>query len=92
MPYVIGAACIDSRDQSCVEVCPVDCIHDLGVMFVIDPDTCIDCGACLPECPVDAISDDRALPAEWQPYADASAAFALGKDEVRRLLDELHAS
>ena len=58
MTYVIAEPCIDVIDQSCVAVCPVDCIHfDQGTdrMLFIDPDECIDCGACEPECPVNAI-------------------------------------
>ncbi len=65
MTYVIAEPCIDVMDQSCVSVCPVDCIHfDQGTdrMLFIDPDECIDCGACEPECPVNAIypEDSRA--------------------------------
>ena len=55
MTYIIAEPCIDIRDLSCVDVCPVDCIHQGERMLVIDPEECIDCGACEPECPVDAI-------------------------------------
>ena len=58
MTFVITETCIDEQDQSCVEVCPVDCIHfEEGVdkILYIDPVECIDCGACEPVCPVDAI-------------------------------------
>ena len=58
MTYVIAEPCIDVLDESCVAVCPVDCIHfDRGAdrKLYIDPDECIDCGACEPECPVNAI-------------------------------------
>ena len=58
MTYVITTPCIDVQDQACVEVCPVDCIHfDEGEdrMLYINPDECIDCGACEPACPVTAI-------------------------------------
>ena len=63
--FVITQPCIDVQDQSCVEVCPVDCIHfDEGEdrMLYIDPVACIDCGACEPACPVDAIFDEPDLP------------------------------
>ncbi len=59
MPYVITEKCLDERYAQCVGVCPVDCIHPIdhnGKPFmVIDPDTCIECGACLPVCPINAI-------------------------------------
>jgi NAD-dependent dihydropyrimidine dehydrogenase PreA subunit len=55
MAYVITANCIDELDASCVEVCPVDCIYEGVRKRYINADECIDCGACLPECPVDAI-------------------------------------
>ena len=61
MAYVISEPCIDVMDQSCVAVCPVDCIHfEQGTdrMLFIDPDECIDCGACEPECPAEAIVPD----------------------------------
>ena len=61
MAYVIAEPCIDVLDIACVSVCPVDCIHyEEGVdrKLFIDPNECIDCGACEPECPVDAIKPD----------------------------------
>ncbi len=63
MAYVITEPCINTKDTACVNVCPVDCIHpnksegdfEPVAQLYIDPDTCIDCGACVPECPVSAI-------------------------------------
>jgi len=55
MAYVINEHCIDETDGSCVQCCPVDCIYEGLRKRYINPDECIDCGACLPECPVDAI-------------------------------------
>jgi NAD-dependent dihydropyrimidine dehydrogenase PreA subunit len=78
MPYVITSACVTSKDQSCVAVCPVDCIYEAERMFVIDPGECIDCGACVPECPVEAIHRDDLVPAEEAPYVAVNAAFADG--------------
>ena len=51
MTYIIAEPCIDIKDRSCVDVCPVDCIHEFARILIIDPEECIDCGACEPECP-----------------------------------------
>jgi NAD-dependent dihydropyrimidine dehydrogenase PreA subunit len=61
MAYVIGAACVDVMDRSCVEDCPIDCIYTGERKLYIHPEECIDCGACARSCPVDAISWDRDL-------------------------------
>jgi NAD-dependent dihydropyrimidine dehydrogenase PreA subunit len=63
MPYVITEACKDTKDKSCVDVCPVDCIYEGPDMLYIHPDECIDCGACEPECPVTAIFPEEDVPA-----------------------------
>ena len=73
MTYVITSACIDVQDQSCVEVCPVDCIHfEEGVdkILYIDPDECIDCGACEPACPVSAIFAEDDVPANESAFTE----------------------
>lgn len=59
MSFVIGADCVDVNDRACVEVCPVDCIYVGERKSYINPAECIDCGACEPECPVEAIFTDR---------------------------------
>jgi NAD-dependent dihydropyrimidine dehydrogenase PreA subunit len=82
MPYVIGATCVDVKDATCVEVCPVDCIFEAGRMYVVDPVLCIDCSACLLECPVDAIMPDEQLPAEWAPFIAINAAWRDGGREA----------
>ena len=58
MPFVVGENCIKCKLQDCVEVCPVDCFYEGENMLVINPDECIDCGVCEPECPVEAIVPD----------------------------------
>ena len=72
MTYVIAQPCIDVKDTACVEVCPVDCIHPVdgegAEQLYIDPDECIDCGACEPECPVEAIFEESEVPDEWNKY------------------------
>ena len=62
MTYIIAEPCIDIKDRSCVDVCPVDCIHEFDRILIIDPEECIDCGACEPECPVTAIFPEEDVP------------------------------
>jgi ferredoxin len=81
--YVIAEPCIGSKDQSCVEVCPVDCIHptsqepgfDQATQLYIDPEECIDCGACEGQCPVEAIFRGEDLPAKWESFAQLNSAY-----------------
>lgn len=68
MTYIITQPCIDEKDASCVDVCPVDCIYEGEDQFYIHPEECIDCGACVPECPVEAIFPDDEVPEQWQEY------------------------
>jgi NAD-dependent dihydropyrimidine dehydrogenase PreA subunit len=70
MAFVITEPCIDVKDATCVEVCPVDCIHttDEDAQYYIDPDECIDCAACEPVCPVTAIFDQNSVPEQWQRF------------------------
>ncbi len=83
MTYVICEPCIGVKDQSCVEACPVDCIHphegepgfETEPQLYIDPDVCIECGACEPVCPVQAIRQDTDVPPEWQKYIQINADF-----------------
>jgi ferredoxin len=83
MTYVISAPCIGTKDTSCVEVCPVDCIHptpdeagfDEVDQLFIDPEECIDCDACVEACPVDAITAEDQVPPEWQPYIALNAQY-----------------
>jgi ferredoxin len=73
--YIIAEPCIDIKDLSCVDVCPVDCIHQADRILVIDPEECIDCGACEPECPVEAIFPEDALPDKWEPFVKINYAY-----------------
>ena len=68
MTYIIAEPCIDIKDLSCVDVCPVDCIHQFERILIIDPEECIDCGACEPECPVTAIFPEEDVPSNLQKY------------------------
>ena len=75
MTYVIGPPCIDVKDAACVAECPVDCIYTGGRMLYIHPDECIDCGACEPVCPVEAIYPETFLPAEYREFTEVNADF-----------------
>jgi NAD-dependent dihydropyrimidine dehydrogenase PreA subunit len=76
MAYVICEPCINVKDRACVEACPVDCIHpredeDQGeIMLYIHPDECIDCGACEPVCPVNAIFFEDDVPEQWKHFIE----------------------
>jgi ferredoxin len=59
MTHYVGEECVKCKYTDCVEVCPVDCFYEGEDFLVIDPETCIDCGVCIPECPVDAIKTDE---------------------------------
>ncbi len=77
MTYVICQPCVGVKDASCVDVCPVDCIHaqEEDEMYYIDPAECIDCGACEPACPVNAIFEEGAVPPEWKSYIAVNADY-----------------
>ena len=83
MTYVITSNCIGTKDASCTEVCPVDCIHptpdepgfDAEEMLYIDPEECIDCDACVEACPVDAIFSEDQVPEAEQPFIARNAAY-----------------
>ena len=73
MPYVVTENCLDCRFTDCVEVCPVDCFFGDGTMLFINPDECIDCGACEPACPVQAIFAADDLPANLSKWEKVNA-------------------
>ena len=81
MAYIITNTC--TKDELCVDACPVDCIHpksdEAGFaeseQMYIDPETCVDCGACIPVCPTSSIYVDSDLPAELAAFAEVNAAF-----------------
>lgn len=68
MTYVVTQHCVDCKYTDCVTVCPVDAFHDGPHMVYINPDTCVNCDACVPSCPVGAIYSEEALPAKFQSY------------------------
>jgi ferredoxin len=83
MAYVIAEPCIGTKDTACVDACPVDCIHPkkdsdkygTEEMLYIDPVECIDCGACVPVCPVSAIFALDDLPEKWKEYTERNAKY-----------------
>ena len=83
MTYVIVQPCVGVKDGSCVDVCPVDCIHPAEGegdyenvdMLYINPEECIDCGACEPACPVTAIFEESAVPEQWKEYIQINADY-----------------
>jgi NAD-dependent dihydropyrimidine dehydrogenase PreA subunit len=87
MAFIITDPCIGTKDAACVDVCPVDCIHprkdepefELAPMLFIHPEECIDCGACVPACPVSAIYDSPdATPATQKDLVEANAVYRSG--------------
>ena len=75
MTYVIAQPCIDIVDRACVDECPVDCIYEGERALYIHPDECVDCGACEPVCPVEAIYYEDDLATEHIPYLQDNADF-----------------
>jgi ferredoxin len=94
MPFVITDPCIGTKDTACVDVCPVDCIHprkdepefEAAAMLFIHPEECIDCGACVPACPVSAIYDSAdSTPSSQKELVTANAVYRSGEaDAVAR--------
>ena len=76
MTFVVTEQCIKCKHMDCVEVCPVDCFHEGPNFLVIDPDECIDCTLCEPECPVEAIFSEEELPAGQEPFKPLNAELA----------------
>ena len=70
MTFIVGSACINCKHTDCVEVCPVDCFYEGENTLVIDPEECIDCGACVDPCPVQAIHHEDELPDKWISFID----------------------
>ncbi len=83
MTHVIAEPCIGTKDTACVEVCPVDCIHEAedgsSEMLYIDPVECIDCSYCESVCPVNAIFDEFSVPAKWRAYVRKNREYFEGK-------------
>ncbi len=93
MTYIITDPCIGTKDRSCVDVCPVDCIHDDGdedLMLYIDPDECIDCGACEPACPVTAIFAEDDVPDDQKAFIEVNILWYKDKPGARAKATAAH--
>ena len=75
MTYIIAQPCVDVLDKSCIEECPVDCIYEGERMLYIHPDECVDCGACEPVCPVEAISFEADVPPQYKDFYAVNVEF-----------------
>ena len=75
MAYVVAEPCVDVMDRACVTECPVECIYEGERMAYVHPDECVDCGACEPVCPVQAIYYEDDLPSQWRRYAQVNTDF-----------------
>jgi ferredoxin len=89
MTFVVTENCKGCRFTDCVAVCPVDCFHGDDEMLYIDPDECIDCGACVPECPVEAIYDETQLPDDQKAWQQINVDRAKGLPVVNEKTDAL---
>ncbi len=76
MTHVVTESCIKCKYTDCVDVCPVDCFKEGPNMLVIDPDECIDCAVCIPECPVNAIYAEDDVPADQKQFLELNAELA----------------
>jgi len=92
LTYIVNESCIKCKYMDCVEVCPVDCIHDEGdedLKLYINPDECIDCGACEPACPVAAIFTEDTVPANLKEYTEIDAVWYKDKPAARAKVEAI---
>ena len=87
MTFVVTESCIKCKLTDCVEVCPVDCFHEGPNMLVIDPDECIDCTLCEPECPVEAIFSEDELPDDQQNFLELNAELSQNWPVITEMKD-----
>lgn len=84
MTHIVTENCIRCKYTDCVDVCPVDCFREGPNMLVIDPDECIDCAVCIPECPVEAIKAEEDVPASLQKWIGMNAELAKNWPSITR--------
>ncbi len=89
MSHVVCEPCLNCKYTDCVSVCPVDCFHEAEKILYIDPNECIDCGLCIPECPVSAIFADTDVPEEWKHYIELNAEKSIELPVINQKKDPL---
>ena len=89
MTFVVSEPCIKCKHTDCVEVCPVDCFYEGPNFLVINPDECIDCALCEPECPVDAIFSEDELPEDQQEYLELNAQLSEKWENITESTDPM---
>ncbi len=89
MTHIVAEPCVKCKYTDCVDVCPVDCFREGENTLVIDPDECIDCGACVPECPTEAIFAEEDLPEKWEDYIEYNAKMSADWPEITEQKDPL---
>tara|TARA_Y100000741_G_C17823498_1_gene383269 strand:+ start:132 stop:422 length:291 start_codon:yes stop_codon:yes gene_type:complete len=93
MTYIIAEPCVDLKDQSCIDVCPVDCIYGVDEgndrQLYINQDECIDCAACEPVCPVNAIFAEEDVPTKWEGWIKVNYEYFEDADAARQQVNDL---
>jgi len=89
MAFVVADNCVLCKHTDCVEVCPVDCFYEGENFLVINPDECIDCGLCEPECPVNAIFEENELPEDQKQYIQINAELSRNWPNINKKKDAL---
>jgi ferredoxin len=89
MTHVVAEPCVKCKYTVCVEYCPVDCFYEGEVSLAINPDECIDCACCVPECPAGAIFRDEDLPPKWHEYLELNARLAREWPLIQKQIDPL---
>jgi len=89
MTHVVTESCIKCRYTDCVDVCPVDCFREGPNFLVIDPDECIDCAVCIPECPVNAIYAEEDVPSDQKKFIAINAELTSGWPSITRMKQHL---
>jgi ferredoxin len=92
MTYVVAEPCVDCKYTDCAAVCPVEAFHELSDRLYINADTCIDCDACVPECPVEAIFADNNVPEQWADWLQMNIDEAPKYPILSQKIPALHGS